>query len=758
MLESWRHYRSIGRKLLRLGEMGPFEIAVRGRQTVAMWLERAGVTENYGLRTAFAGGPAPPRGRWAGLLGHNGVTQDSAASALARFRQEAPSRFFAGAVDPHVDALLEQHDPQLRSRVLADAEAVCAGRFDLLGYRALSFGDPIDWHLDPVSGRRAPEIHWSRIDYLDPEVVGDSKVVWELNRHQWLILLGQAHRYTGDARYGETFARAVRAWMAANPPGIGVNWTSSLEAAVRLISWCWALYLFRDARVLEAELFAEMLAWIRAHALRAERYLSYFFSPNTHLTGEALGLFYAAAAFPELPEAGRWRELGARILSDESERQVYPDGVYFEQSTAYQRYTTEFYLHFLILAGRHGVAVSSAVRDRVQRMVDFLLAVRWPDGTMPRIGDADGGALLPLVRRQPDDFRNTFALAAVVFRRADYAWAAGGVTAELIWLLGSDGCEAFESLNAAPPAAPPSRLFAEGGYAVMRSGWDTHAHQLIFDIGPLGCSVSGGHGHADLLAIQCSVSGMPCIIDPGTYIYTGNDVWRDYFRGTAAHSTVTVDGLNQAVPDGPFKWRQRPSARLRHWVSTPDFDIADADHDAYRHLADPVIHRRRVLFVKPRYWVIVDDLEGKAEHRIDLRFQFASMAIRLGDDGWVVAQEKDGRGCRLLVTATAPLQADVADGRDQPTQGWMSPDYGQRRPAPMLIYTIHDRLPLRLVSLLCPAQLAPAVVAASSGHRRIDLLFGETMETLHIGDRDIVVDRSPNTVPRSNLERPAPIC
>jgi hypothetical protein len=270
--------------------------------------------------------------------------------------------------------------------------------------------------------------------------------------------------------------------------------------------------------------------------------------------------------------------------------------------------------------------------------------------------------------------------------------------------------------------------------------------------------VSGGHGHADLLAVQCAVSGAPCLIDPGTFIYTGDNPWRDYFRGTAAHSTITVDGHNQAVPDGPFKWRQRPQARLRHWVSTPDFDLADADHDAYRYLSDPVSHRRRVLFVKPRYWVIVDDLAGKDEHRVDLRFQFAPAEVQLGDDGWVSAQAADGRGCRLLVTATAPLQADLAEGREQPPQGWMSPDYGQRRPAPMLVYSAHARLPLRLVSLLCPAELPVAVVAASLEHRRIDLLFGDAMETLHIGDRDIVVERSPHTVPPPDFARPAPIC
>ena len=283
--------------------------------------------------------------------------------------------------------------------VLAHADRVCEGHFDLLGHRGLSFGHPIDWHLDPVSGRRSPRVHWSRLNPLDPLVVGDSKVVWELNRHQWLVHLGQAYRLTGDERYAVVSAGHLRAWMSANPPGVGINWASSLEAALRIIAWCWTLHLFRQAPEFSGWLFRELARWIVIHALHVERYLSYYFSPNTHLTGEALGLFYVGVLFPEHERAARWRELSTRILVEESARQIHADGVYFEQSTYYQRYTVEIYLHFLILAARNGLAVPPVVAERVQSMLDFLLSVRHPNGSMPQIGDSDGGWILPLQLR-----------------------------------------------------------------------------------------------------------------------------------------------------------------------------------------------------------------------------------------------------------------------------------------------------------------------------------------------------------------------
>src|SRR5205807_1836656 len=177
----------------------------------------------------------------------------------------------------------------------------------------------------------------------------------------------------------------------------------------------------------------------------------------------------------------------------------------------------------------------------------------------------------------------------------------------------------------APPASESCRAFPDGGFVVMRSGWNGSSHALIFDTGPLGCPITSGHGHADLLSIQCSVFGEPYLVDPGTGCYGVSSEVRDFFRGTAAHSSVMVDGEDQAEPAGTFAWRSRPAGRLLRWTSTETVAFADAEHDGYRALPDPVSHRRRVIFVKPGYWVLVDDLTAAACHRIEMRFQLAPM-------------------------------------------------------------------------------------------------------------------------------------
>lgn len=659
--------------------------------------------------------------------------------AAAHANAAGGGRFFRGPAEADVALVFADRFGADRDRILFAAEARRDCRFDLLGHRALSFGKPVDWHLDPVSGRRAPEVHWTRIDALDHDMVGDHKVVWELNRHQWFAELGQAWRLTGDERYAEALVAFITGWMRDNRPGIGINWASSLEVAIRLMSWSWALSLLRGSKALTAGLYAEALAWIRTHARHVERYLSYLFSPNTHLTGEALGLFHAGVVFPELDGAGRWRRLGKRILLEELDRQVLHDGVHFEQSTCYHRYTVEIYLQLLILAARNGIALPAEVGDRVQAMVDYLLVAAHPDGTVPRIGDDDGGTLLRLVPRASDDARGVFATAAALFKRSDYAWAAHALQPEVLWLLGVDGCAAFDGIEPAPPKQPASTLFPAAGHAVMRNDWSAGSHRLDVDAGPL-CAPVSGHGHADLLAVQCSVAGEPIIVDPGTATYSER-AWRDHFRGTGAHSTVTIDGHGQAEAAGPFGWVQRPAARVRRWMSNDDFDLVDAAHDAYGRLADPVRHRRRALFVKPHYWVLIDDLAGDATHRVDLHFQFAPWVTLEPGVPWLCAHGRHGE--RLYLRRLAPTGCDevVRRGSTRPRDGWVSAEYGRREAATALTWSTSAVLPLRAVTLLYPAAPGegppPEVVWCAAGNA---LCIATPRETVTVTDERVTVE------------------
>src|SRR5262247_2367181 len=281
-------------------------------------------------------------------------TGEEAADRL-RCRMRARGHCFLPALARRgkIVEMMNRRFPAERDAIINTAESALRGKFSLFGHGALSFGDPpyspIDWLLDPVSGKRAPNAHWSKLLALNPLVGGDPKVVWELNRHSHFVTLGQAYWLTNDSRFAAGFRDQVSDWLDANPAGMGINWASSLEVAFRSISWLWATQMLVDSREITPDFFSRLLKSLIEHGRHIETYLSYYFSPNTHLTGEALGLFYLGAALPELIRADGWRDLGLRILLDQGRKQVRADGVYFEQSSYYHRYTTDFYTHLFAL-------------------------------------------------------------------------------------------------------------------------------------------------------------------------------------------------------------------------------------------------------------------------------------------------------------------------------------------------------------------------------------------------------------------------
>jgi hypothetical protein len=632
-------------------------------------------------------------------------------------------------------------------RVLASARQNLDGRFDLLGLRNLTFGAPIDWHLEPTSGRRAPLTHWPAIDFLSAGVAGDKKVTWELNRHQFLMRLALAWRATGDPRFSRAVAEHVDAWIAANPPLLGINWASSLELAFRTMSWLWALSLLEDAPEIDDRFRARAIGSLLRHVRHIERYLSTYFSPNTHLTGEALALFLAGVCLPEAPHAARWRERGRRILLDQLPLHVRPDGTYFEQATWYHRYTVDFYLVFRIVADRAGTPVGEEVDGPLTALLDHLVWLQRPDGTFPCIGDDDGGRLLPVDGRSPADWRPALATAAALYGRGDYKLAAGDVGLETVLLLGNGAAQRFDALPAQAPTAV-DRIFRNGGIAVSRSGWNAAADWGLLDCGPHG-ALSCGHSHSDALSFELAVGGRRVLVDPGTFTYTGSADWRDRFRSTAAHNTVTVDSQPQSEPGGPFRWVTRADATLDGWVSTQRWCLVQGRHRGYERFSDPVTHRRALLHLRDRCWLVWDAFDARGHHRYESRFHLAAglEAIRRPTGEVQVADDRGTPLARFL-TIGGGQQWRVEDD-------WISPAYGAREASKTLVLVFSASGPCERSVLILPMREEGSVSAATrlvgQGVVELTLEHGGNSETL-------VVDLRGGADPpiRDGSSRPAP--
>lgn len=640
---------------------------------------------------------------------------------LDHFRTRGAPRVFAGLADARgtVALLKSRASASAFERTVERATRIRAGRFDLLGLRDLDFGAPPDWHLEPVAGVRAPEEHWSRIAYLDPRVAGDKKITWELNRHGYFTTLGRAYLYTGDEIHAETFAAHLAGWMDANPPKQGINWASSLEVSFRAIAWLWAFHFFRDSKHLTPALFARALKFLHVHALHLETYLSTYFSPNTHLTGEALGLFYIGTVLPELRHAARWRAIGRKVFLDTLARHVQADGVYFEQASHYHRYTADFCLHFHLLAELNGDAPPPDFRERLLLLLDHLTFITKPDGETPRYGDDDGGRFVTLDEAAQTDFRSTLRTAAALLSREDYKYVGllgakdkdeegdvGAATFEMIeetaWLLGAEGVARFDDLDACPPLET-SRAFRSSGYCVMRDSWTSRANYMLIDGGAHGAG-SSAHAHADALSFELAAHGRTLLVDPGTYTYTQSPHARNEFRQTSAHNTLTLDGESSSVPATAFAWQQVAEVSTEKWIAATCFDFFRGTHDGFMRLASPARHTRSVLFIKENYWIIRDRVETAGAHRYDLHFHFAAGCDPSIEETGVTVAEGETAAVRERAEGGAGLDLHTSGvaGAWRREAGWVSEIYGARRAAPVCVFSADAEGSREMVSFVVP--------------------------------------------------------
>jgi hypothetical protein len=708
--------------------------------------------------------------------------------ALAEHFHRRVSRFpLSPHALPEVAEAIRDRFPLAAAHASARADRIVGDRFDILGYEGLDFSTPaaaIDWHYDPVHKRRAPRSWWSRVRYLDP-AIGDHKIIWELNRHQHFLALGRAAWLTGRTRYRTAFIRQLEAWLRDNPPLVGVNWASMLELAFRSLSWVWALHLFVeapapvDAAVAAADpgpipsaghgdgderatpWLVDMLLGLERQLSHVERNLSLYFSPNTHLTGEALALYVAGRALPELTSAGRWADIGRRVLLDEIERQIAADGGHRERSTHYQRYTLDFYSLALAMARVTDDACADRFAETVDRLAFALRVLADPDGRVPAIGDDDGGALFPICGRPPDDVRDSLATADALLgrRRA----SADDPPEETRWLLGNQpawiiGKAHPRAIGAADPLR--SAALVNTGYYVSRQRPGDH---VVIDGGRHGF-LNGGHAHADALSLTATLDGCRLLIDPGTGTYTMSRELRDRFRGTRMHNTLTLDGRSQSVPAGPFHWRTVANSRVQRWDTGPAFDYFEGVHDGYL----PAIHRRRVIVGAGGAVLVVDSVFGdEARHDAEVFWHLApGWRFEWAERGRVSLRHASGRSAWMLAGGA---RTEILAG-DEGGLGWHAPLYGRIEPAPTIRLAVDGAAaPLYLVTMfgMGPLSAAPSFdrlavegggadpvgLAVRSGGVTDTLLFAGHEPLLPPADDDSV-EGAPDRVERRAGPRP----
>ena len=571
--------------------------------------------------------------------------------------------------------------------VTVAADSLMAGYWSVFAQLDTPLGFPPNWHQDPKTGKRVPAEKFGKaINYRLESQVGDIKYLWEINRHLELVTLAQAWRLTADERYLVACGSFVRGWLKASPYPLGVNWISSLESGIRLVNWsvAWHLLGGMNSRLFEGsagqDLLQQWLTSIYQHCHFIRGYLSRHSSANNHLLGELMGLYVASSTWPLFQESAEWQAFSLGFFEQEALVQNAPDGVNREMAVYYQHEVIDMMLICHLVSLTTGKAFSGDFRERLECLVEYLASIMDVAGQVPMIGDADDALVVRWSTGQAaDPYRSLLATAAAIFKRADLKAKAGEFDHKSAWLLGAAGLDAWNGLDASA-TAPTKMAFPLGGTYLMGTDFGQPDEvKIVVDCAPLGYLGTAAHGHADALAFTLSVGGQEILVDPGTFSYHTQAQWRNHFRGTAAHNTVTVDGLDQSEIGGPFLWMRKANAVRSVHNLQGAIQVFEGQHNGYCRLPDPVIHKRRIEYYPERRSIrVIDSFECQAEHRVEICWQFAE-SLGLQQIGNRVCVESPT--LRVDIACEGLTQVNTHRGSDSPIAGWVSRRFDHKVPA-----------------------------------------------------------------------------
>jgi hypothetical protein len=541
-----------------------------------------------------------------------------------------------------------------------------------------------DWFLDPLSGRRAPQAEYCfSINHRNQAVTGNVKQVWELSRHHHLTVLACAYALTGDRRYAERAGTHLRSWWEANPFLSGIHWTSGIELGIRLISWVWTRRLLDGWDEVtdlfdENELARRQIWW---HQTYLSGFRSRGSSANNHVVAEAAGQLVASLAFGWFEESAGWADEAASLLRRELASNTFPSGVNRELAFDYHGLVAELGLIAAVEADHAGQPLPGETWRSLGRMLDVAAACLDCDLRAPRQGDSDEGRSLVIAAPEDNRWEALLAVGRAIYGAPGW-WppARPGIASTLLPALARDH---------SPPDRPAERPwhFGDAGITILRSDpADGPEIWCRCDSGPHGFLSIAAHAHADALSVEVRHDGIDILADPGTYCYSGDPLFRRYFRSTIGHNTLEVGGQDQSASGGATMWVRHAESRLTSLESSADGGERRwvAEHDGYLTLDPPVTHRRTVEFRgKQRLIEITDEIDGAGQAQVRLAFHLGP-AVEAHLDGCdLTLRWQDRNGGEVTATMTLPssLSWSLTRGAEEPVLGWYSPAFGQKVPA-----------------------------------------------------------------------------
>ena len=567
--------------------------------------------------------------------------------------------------------------------------------FEIFG-KQFSYQKEIDWHKDLFSGKSFPLQFSKNIDIKsDPDL--SAKVVWEVNRMQFLPGIAFECRKSGRARDLEKFMEIIASWQRNNPYLMGINWYSNIEVNLRLITWflCWEAM---DAeKVIESNpAFKEFTrqVWIPLiyqHCLYSYQNPSKFSSANNHLISEYAGLFIASSKW-KFRQSEKWLEYSQKGLESEMLRQHSPNGINKEEAAEYIQFITDFFLLAYLVGENTHRPFSEPYKQRLYQIFDYICHFLDARGNFPKYGDEDDGKCF-ILDFDPafNNFRSLLTSGAILFGSPWFKSKSNGLDAKNLFLFGLKGKKEFDLIAERTPESP-SKFYEQEGHFIFRHFAKGKEIYLHLDAAPLGYLSIAAHGHADALSFILHLDGQPFLVDPGTYSYHTERSWRNYFIGTLAHNTIRINKENQALSGGPTLWLNHYQTKVLEVENSGHQQRVKATHNGYKKWN--ITHTREIIFDKtqPGFRIIDTIDSGKGDnYLIELPFHLhPSLKITAhGPDGFSISDQKNNQ---IKLNIDSRLDAKIFKGQAEPgILGWYSPSFMIRQPAQTILCTLEGK-------------------------------------------------------------------
>lgn len=549
------------------------------------------------------------------------------------------------------------------TNVIEEANRLLNGELKYFSHEYHKTGFPPNWHKDPITNYQLPiDLHWSQIS---DDSTTDIKFIWEPNRFAFVYTLVRAYATTQDEKYTQAFWQLIQDWADENPPNTGANWKDGQEIALRLMAWTFGFYAFIHSPSTTNLQISQFTQLVAAQAERIHTNIGYAISTRSnHTISEAFGLWMVGLLFPELKDSEKYFTLGKRLLEEEAAKQIFPDGSYAMYSLNYHRFILHLYLYAIQLGELNHFPLSTQLKTSISKSITFLSHLIDPaTGHMPVYGSNDGALVLPLNNCDFTDYRPLLQLGSVI-TTGQPMFESGPWDEDVYWLCGEGIAKKEERskkrANDSSPDGGVYLLHGENSKAVIRC--------TDFKSRP---------SHADQLHVDLWVGSQNIAIDAGTYLYSGEGIWRNGLARTSAHNTVTVDSKDQMTMVSRFTWTNWAKGKVLKQTE----NLWQGEHDGYK----PVHHKRTVMALEGDRWLVIDDLEANEPHHYSLHWLLNDVPFTQNKNSLHLKYE----------ASTYKIQTGLTDGEGNfsilradlnSTYGWRSRYYGHKEPAISLLY------------------------------------------------------------------------